>query len=186
MANSEPHPLDPDSKLNPEERVVYEALADVLWKMSGDDWEWARATEASTIVTSLHAIGAHVCVGRDCPHDTHRDPLPTEARARSGDPQTSKQAAAAITEADMAERHRAVLQVARSLSEPWTYDEIVYSYTARQRRGEDAFGFLEDLPKMEPQSIRSRCAELRRAGFIVEAGRGMSDAGRPCNLWTVA
>ena len=36
-----------------------------------------------------------------------------------------------------------------------------------------------------PSPIRSRAAELRRAGWLEQAGRGLSDAGRPCNTWRV-
>jgi hypothetical protein len=177
MANSEPHPLDPDSKLNPEERVLFTAIHGD----ADDAWAWSSATVATTTVTQLHAIGAHVCVGRDCPHDTHRDPLPSEARARSGDPQTSKQAALTID--NMTDRQYAVLKVAETfILGPFTYDELIHRYGIRREGSLKPF----DLPHQEPSSIRSRAAELRRAGFIVEAGRGMSDAGRPCNLWTVA
>jgi hypothetical protein len=91
---------------------------------------------------------------------------------------------------NMKERHRAVLQVARTFSDVFTYDELVHRYN--QRRVNDAARhrlgdphFIMDLPAMEPQSIRSRCAELRRAGWIERAGRALSDAGSSCNTWRV-
>jgi hypothetical protein len=181
MANSDPHPLDPDSKLNPEERVLFTAIHGD----ADDAWAWSSATVATTTVTQLHAIGAHVCVGRDCPHDTHRDPLPDAALARSGDPVPSQVAAASID--NMAERHRAVLQVARTFADAFTYDELIWRYEKKRSAvypGPDV-QYVEDLPAMEPQSIRSRCAELRRAGWIEQAGRALSDAGRACNTWRV-
>jgi hypothetical protein len=185
MDNSEPHPLDPDSKLNPEERVVYRAFqARAEW---ADVYDWAVATEATTIVSLLHSVDAHVCIGDGCPWVSHRDPLPTEARARVGDPKVSHVAADSI--GNMKERHRAVLQIAQTFADAFTYDELIHRYESRRENGY-SYGkrtptFVLDLPKMEPQSIRSRCAELRRAGWLEQAGRGLSDAGRPCNTWRV-
>jgi hypothetical protein len=176
MANSEPHPLDPDSKLNPEERLVFRALMLDRPIGFGDDpgpWDWARAVTPTTIVTNLHVIGAHVEAG---------DPLPDRAHARRSDPAPSQIAAASID--NMAERHRAVLQVARTFADVFTHDELVHRYNAR-RENRYVSTFVEDLPHMEPQSIRSRCAELRRAGWIEQAGRALSDAGRTCNTWRV-
>jgi hypothetical protein len=177
--------LDPDSKLNPEERVVFRAIHGD----ADDAWAWSSATVATTTVSQLHAIGAHACIGRDCPHPSHTYPLPDKARARHGDPQPSQFAADSID--NLAERHRAVLQVARTFADVFTYDELIHRYGDR-RRNEDRYDrnrqterFKWDLPAMEPQSIRSRCAELRRAGWIEQAGRALSDAGRPCNTWRV-
>jgi hypothetical protein len=146
-----------------------------------DDIE--RAIDAYLLPTAANEL-----IGKLWEATASPEPLPDSARARSGDPKVSHVAADSI--GNMKERHRAVLQVARTFADSFTYDELVHRYN--QRRVNDAARhrlgdphFIMDLPQMEPQSIRSRCAELRRAGWIEQAGRALSDAGSSCNTWRV-
>jgi hypothetical protein len=163
--------------LNPEERTLAEALT-----LDGLTGPWAAAAEAMDIVAKLHQLGAHICFER---HD-----LPDKARARHGDPDTSHHAA--LTVDNMNDRQMAVLTVAEMFGEPFTYDDLIWRYDCRRVDGrfplhvQARLGRDYELPAQEPSSIRSRCAELRRAGFIVQDGRGESYAGRPCNTWRVA
>jgi hypothetical protein len=166
------------STLTTEEQVL---VAAIHCGMVSDS---AAILEATAIVERLHEVGAHVCY-RDCPHPSHAEPLPDVAHARRGDPATSEIAAASI--GDMAERHRAVLQVIRTFVDtPWTLDDLVAKYNHRYKNGirDTDVKYVEDLPKMSDSSIRSRAAELRRAGWIVNTGeRGVSDAGGTAILW---
>lgn len=146
-----------------------QALADAL--REGPETTWADQTEAIVLAERLADAGYELV-----PID--REPLPTTAGTRRGHPETSRTAADSID--DLGDRQRAVLEVARTLSEPWTYDHLAAVYRSRQTNG------YHELPAQEPQSIRSRCAELRRAGWIAEAGVGVSDAGRRAKTWKVA
>jgi hypothetical protein len=163
--------------LNAEERILADALT-----ADGLTGPWAAAAEAMDIVGRLHQLGAHIC--------TESHDLPDQARARHGDPDTSHHAALTID--NMNDRQMAVLTVAEMFGEPFTYDDLIWRYDCRRVDGrfplhvQARLGRDYELPAQEPSSIRSRCAELRRAGFIVQDGRGESYAGRPCNTWAVA
>jgi hypothetical protein len=167
MANSEPHPLDPGSRLSDEERVLYAA------DPSDERHPWLKASRISTLVTNLHADGWEI---------RKREPLPDRAYTKRGHPRTSEIAAASI--GDMKELHRAVLQVAETFADVFTYDELIHRY--ERRRDNVGTGFIWDLPQMSPSGIRSRCKALQRGGWIEQAGRALSDAGRTCNTWRVA
>jgi hypothetical protein len=164
--------------LTSEERILEDALT-----ADGLTGRWAAQAEAMDLVAKLHQLGAHICT------ESH-DPLPVTARARHGDPHTSK--LAALTVDNMNDRQMAVLTVAEMFGEPFTYDDLIWRYDCRRVDGrfplhvQARLGRGYELPAQEPSSIRSRCAELRRAGFIVQDGRGESYAGRPCNTWAVA
>lgn len=144
------------------EDVLFQALTSTSHMVP-----FAARTEAHEIASALARMGYVIVRVRD---------LPDRAHARRGDPDTALQAADSID--DMNERHRATLAAARTFS-VWgfTYEMLEHRY--QQRRGD---GF--DLPEQTPQSIRSRCAELRRAGWIEDTGNtDLNIHGRPCKVW---
>lgn len=102
--------------------------------------------------------------------------LPTEAHARRSDPATSRVAAESIK--DLTARQRSVLRAAATYDGPFTYDELIVWHQF-QVETLPAWNFIPQ----EPQSIRSRAAELRRGGWITEAGEGRSATGRRCKTW---
>jgi hypothetical protein len=159
-----------------EEAIVVKALM-----ADGFTSEWDARFAAASLLGHLHTQGAHVVL---------YDPLPDVAHARNSDPDTSHHAA--LTVDNMNDRQMAVLTVAEMFGEPFTYDDLIWRYDCRRVDGrfplhvQARLGRDYELPAQEPSSIRSRCAELRRAGFIVQDGRGESYAGRPCNTWAVA
>lgn len=154
-----------DQTLTTTERAIADAIAS---EHDGTMTERAIGAEACDIAAALTRAGWKLV--RFDP----LEPLPVVAPSRG--PRTSDRAAESIS--DMSERHRAVYDTAASKSEPWTYDELIYSYVVRRNMG-------HDYPKQEPQSIRSRAKELREVGWITKAGTGESDAGRPCSTWRV-
>lgn len=98
------------------------------------------------------------------------DQLPDEAHARRADPVTSHEAAASIE--DMRPRQRDVYQVVLLLGRPVTHEEIGAAHRGMR------------LPKQTPQSIRSRCAELVEAGWIVAHDRaGVTENGGRATRW---
>lgn len=100
--------------------------------------------------------------------------LPQEAPTRKDGPSASELAAMSIT--NMPARYSAVLQVAACFYGPFTYDDLCALYPHRAS--------VDELPKQTPSSIRSRCAKLRDAGWIVKVDdEGTSDNGRPCQRW---
>jgi hypothetical protein len=173
--------MDLATMLTEEEATLADALRAVGLDLTAEAWAMETASE-------LRKRGAHVCPGLSC--TKHGDRLPDKARARHGDPDTSHHAALTID--NLSDRQMAVLTVAEMFGEPFTYDDLIWRYDCRRVDGrfplhvQARLGRDYELPAQEPSSIRSRCAELRRAGFIVQDGRGESYAGRPCNTWRVA
>ncbi len=144
-------------------------MADALAKAGTAEGFGDVRLEASEVVACLKDLGWEV-------RRANSEPLPSVAPSRG--PKTSDEAAASID--NMSARHRAVLDVARGFARPFTYDDLISRYTSREESG------TRDLPRQLPSSIRSRCKELREAGWITKTGgNGRSDAGRPCSLWQV-
>lgn len=101
------------------------------------------------------------------------------ANARASDPETSHEAADAITLDRLAQRQRDVLDVLAQGAQ--TYDQLVHNYGVNQR---DA-NVRRHLVDQSPQSIRSRCAELRAHGLVMKFGRALSDLGNAATVWTL-
>ena len=90
--------------------------------------------------------------------------------ARIYDPETSKTAARKTVSRTYLVR----LQVLACLQEhgPLTHDQLITVY-----------GQTPDAPLASASSIRTRCAELVRAGLVEPAGRDRSRMGNPAQLW---
>jgi hypothetical protein len=97
------------------------------------------------------------------------------ARARTTDPWTSHAAAASISEKDLRESQKAVLDAFRTWG-PMHFDEVIANYEeAKWRRG---------YPRQSESGIRTRVKELRDAGFIEDTGRTVRlPSGRQAKVW---
>lgn len=126
------------------------------------------------VTTALEGLG--VAPGEDFAIAT---PESVRARARRGDPETSKQAARSV--ADLRGSQADVLKVFRDYGhgQGFTDEELLRAY----RRGMKA-GIVR---QQSDSGIRSRRAEIAEAGFVVDSTRrARTRAGREAVVWTLA
>lgn len=97
----------------------------------------------------------------------------THARARRTDPSTSHVAARSVGE--LTDNQRAVMIVLRQLGQPVLDEELVRAYLQRQK--------ALRLPRQSESGIRSRRAELSRAGRLVEAEKRRMTTERLGRTW---
>lgn len=88
---------------------------------------------------------------------------------RTGDPGTSRDAAASVR---LTENRAAVLAVLRSLLDLWTDEDLIRAY--RETNG---------LPLQSDSGIRSRRAELARFGHCVVVDTIRNDRNRVARRW---
>lgn len=132
------------------------------------------ATFGVALTRALEDLG--VAPGEDFAIAT---PETLRARARRGDPQTSKQAARSV--GDLRGSQIDVLKVFRDFGhgKGFTDEELLRAYT----RG-TAAGVVR---RQSPSGIRSRRAELTEAGFVIDSTRrAKTTAGRSTVVWTLA
>ena len=129
--------------------IIDEVLTDYFGNLTS-------GVEAGAVLEALAEHGYGV-VGTD-----------DRAHTRTGDPETSHEAAEALTEKTLKANQRAVLGVLRTFDQPCVRPQLI------ERYGEmwEALGF----PKQSDSGIRSRLADLIRAG-IVSAGEKVSYQG---------
>lgn len=96
-----------------------------------------------------------------------------QAHARHGDPDTSHAAAKSIK--DLSANQRAVLAVFRLQHEPITDDQLIDSYRMHYK------ALL--LPQQSESGIRSRRAELNKAGLLVERDKVRLKSGNLGRSW---
>lgn len=96
--------------------------------------------------------------------------------ARNTDPETSHEAAAAITPADRSELQRAIIAL---LATPRTDEELVNAYRTYVQLG--------DYPARTPQRIRTARAEITEPdGPVRDTGeRRKSETGHAMTVWQV-
>lgn len=116
----------------------------------------------------LPVTGAKVCL--DCPNVEI-------AHARRTDPETSKQAAASVT--NLGRTRDAILKILKAHG-PMTDEQIREIYAGRTEFG-------HDYPFASPSGLRSRRSELVRLGLVVDSGQlGKTASGRQTIIWKVA
>jgi hypothetical protein len=100
--------------------------------------------------------------------------VPTEAHTRTGDPATSRQAAASIN--DLRESQRAVLKVFERTHNPMTDETLIAVYTRLAPE--------MNLPTQSESGLRSRRAELVEGGLLRDTGeKAQISTGRNAVLW---
>ena len=100
--------------------------------------------------------------------------LSTQAHARSTDPDTSRAAAASISEDDLRKSQQAVLRILRTGE--FTDTELVAVYQASMYEGE--------VPKQSVSGIRTRRSELVKAGLVHDTGKRVAlTSGRRSIVW---
>lgn len=100
-------------------------------------------------------------------------PDTSEAHTRSGDPDTSRKAAATID--DLNDNQRAVLRVFEEWGRPMSDEQLQHRYEMAAR--------AELLPRQSDSGVRTRRSELRDDGFLVEAGKTHNAGGREVQLF---
>lgn len=101
-------------------------------------------------------------------------PTGQQPRARVEHPETSHEAAASVR--SIGPRMAAVLAVMRRIGRPAMDEEIEAAYLAQP-----------DLPRQGESGIRSRRADLVKAGLVVDSGqRALKPSGRRSILWQAA
>ena len=102
--------------------------------------------------------------------------MSTIAKARNSDPSTSHDAAQSITSDKLSETQSAIMVILRET--PMCDEKLVEQFHIWESLGR--------FPKASDQSIRSRRAELVRAGFVEYAGFDeMMTTGRYGRVWRV-
>lgn len=96
------------------------------------------------------------------------------ARARHGDPQESRDAAATIAGEKMTRAMSAVLACLDETKLPLSDEALVIQYR-----------LLGDFVRQTEQSIRSRRAQLTRLGYVAQAGKMVNAAGNGCRTWVI-
>lgn len=92
-------------------------------------------------------------------------PQPTEAHARTSDPETSKRAAKKLSEQAISRLQWRIIGIlANATEQGMTHDQLIACYASGTE------GNKERFPKRSPQSIRSRCADLARIGYVIPNG----------------
>ena len=103
------------------------------------------------------------------------DTVASEARARTTDPWTSHAAAASITEEQLRESQRAVLECFRYYGK--MHHELLVSTYGR-------FQFECGRRRQSESGLRTRTKELRDAGFIEDTGETVRlPSGRQSKVW---
>lgn len=105
------------------------------------------------------------CECDDCTKIRKRMP-----RARRNDPETSKQAAASVT--NLGRTRDAIIKILKDYG-PRTDDQIWLIYSGLFDKG-------AQIPRVSPSGLRSRRAELLTLGFVVDSGKR---ARTPSNRW---
>lgn len=95
------------------------------------------------------------------------------ARARTGDPATSHEAAASITPMELTESRRAILNALR------TYGALPDHVLVERYQA----ATWDDWPQQSPSGIRSRRAELVEMGLVEAQGESTTPSGRRCIVW---
>lgn len=108
-------------------------------------------------------------------HGEQPQPVRVAALARETDPDTSRQAAASISQDSMRETQRMVLAILERYGP--SCDEDIATYAAQLTEH-------EGWPRQSPSGLRSRRAELVAAGLVRDSGeRTRTSTGRQTIVW---
>lgn len=99
------------------------------------------------------------------------------ARARTGDPDTSHEAAASITEAHLSAAQTLILSLIRAHG-PLADHELDAAYERQRGLGLDI--------QISPSGVRTRRRELVDAGLVEQHGDTLSPTGRRAFTWRAA
>lgn len=103
------------------------------------------------------------------------EPVRVAALTRETDPDTSRQAAASISETKMRETQRVIVDILDRFGPACDEDIAIYAHQLES---------LGEAPKQSPSGLRSRRAELVSAGVIRDSGeRAKTSSGRQTIVW---
>jgi hypothetical protein len=152
----------------PTERETLKAIAD-LADVDGDgDWVHPGPRSIYERVASIHGLARGAL---DTPLQLPLDPPGDEARARRGDPQTSRAAAESL--GDLRPKQLAVLDCLARFG-PLTDEELVARYQAER---------ASQWPLQSESGIRTRRHELALAHHVVVVGTASLRSGRQGRTW---
>lgn len=98
------------------------------------------------------------------------------ALARLTDPETSHEAAESVK--DITATQAAILKLLQAM--PMADEDLIFYYKQQISMGADA----RDFPRASESGIRSRRAELVKAGKVIDTGeRDLTSSGRRAIVW---